>query len=880
LNDENANEAAGTAADGRAADSDAALDIARRIADGEAVDLSALQAENPALAQRLAKLQALVKAMQAGGDAGTSWGHLQQLQLAGQGGFGAVYRAYDPTLDRTVALKLRHRESDALLPSGRDFVAEARRLARVRHPNVLAVHGASYHDGRAGLWADWIDGETLTARLQRSGALQGDELLRVLAELADALEAVHRAGLVHGDIKASNVMLDARGRVILMDFGAGFDSSDEGSAVSAGTPRYLAPEIIAGNTGTQAVDLYAYGVLAHLLATNRYPEPAQPSPALRPRGLRSLVAQLLDADPRARPSADRLRHALQRLIDAPRRRVRRALLASVVIGSIGIALATAIGLQREQAQRQVAERVSEFLASLYREHDPLRRDAASARPPELQIADAITRVETELSDDPHSQARLLRVMGEAQLHLSQIDAARVTLDSAMRKLGEGDDNLSLRAEIDGLRSAVASRELRTDDAKRHFDSALALATRASGPESVDAGRIHALSSFSMLSLTRYPDAKVAAENAHRILVGALGAEHPESIQALVALSLAQEVLREDAAAMVNVREAIAMLEQRYGSDDARLIRPLHILGSLLNRQRQFEESRAALIRGADIARQRIGPRSGSLANMLTLRGDMERAAGDPAVALAVLGEAEQAMPDDEILGRAQLHSIRGSVHFERGDGKLAERDFREALRLRASSKDPRTASSWFVQGQIGDALALQGRFDEAHLLQQEAAENMRALLGADAYQNTLIVTRRAGTYAMQGDWKNSAIQTREALRILDKTYGREHPNHFLWNLDLAWALSRSPEGRDEAARIADALIAAWSDDVRVARSQARLLLLRCELHLAAGAKDAARTLVAATLARSELAVSDEQRTALEQCAAGNYAPLKSTPTKV
>ncbi len=879
MSDDDAKAAAGTAADRRSADSDAALDIARRIADGEAVDLSALQTEDPALAQRLAKLQALVKAMQAGADAGTSWGHLQQLQLAGQGGFGAVYRAYDPTLDRTVALKLRHRESEALLPSGRDFVAEARRLARVRHPNVLAVHGASYHDGRAGLWADWIDGETLSARLQRSGALRGDELLRVLAELADALEAVHRAGLVHGDIKASNVMLDTRGRVILMDFGAGFDSSDEGSAVSAGTPRYLAPEIIAGNAGTQAVDLYAYGVLAHLLATNRYPEHAQPSPSLRPRGLRSLVAQSLDADPRARPSADRLRHSLQRLIDAPRRRVRHALLASVVIGSIGIALATVIGLRREQAQRQVAERVSEFLASLYREHDPLRRDAASARPPELLIADAVTRVENELADDPHSQARLLRVMGEAQLHLSQVDAARSTLDSAMRKLGDG-DSLSLRAEIDGLRSAVASRELRMDDARRYFDSALTLATRASGPESVDAGRIHALSSFSMLSLARYPDAKVAAENAHRILVGALGAEHPEAIQALVALSLAQEVLREDAPAMVNVRTAIAMLERHYGRDDARLVRPLHILGSLLNRQRKFEEARAALVRGADIARQRIGPRSGSLANLLTLRGDMERAAGDPAVALAVLGEAEQAMPDDEILGRAQLHSIRGSVHFERGDGKLAEKDFREALRLRASSKDPRTASSWFVQGQIGDALALQGRFDEAHRLQQEAAENMRALLGADAYQNTLIVTRRAGTYAMQGDWKNSAIHTREAIRILEKTYGREHPNHFLWNLDLAWALSRLPEGREEATRVADALIAAWRDDARVARNQARLILLRCQLHLAAGEKDAARTLAVATLARTELAVTDEQRTALEQCAAGNSTPLKSPPAKV
>jgi tetratricopeptide (TPR) repeat protein len=378
----------------------------------------------------------------------------------------------------------------------------------------------------------------------------------------------------------------------------------------------------------------------------------------------------------------------------------------------------------------------------------------------------------------------------------------------------------------------------------------------------------------MLSQARYQDAKAAAETAYRILARALGKDHPESIRALVALSLVQEVLREDANAMSNVRDAIAMIGTRYGQDDARIIRPLHILGSLLSRQRSFEEARATLERGADIARRRVGPRSGSLANLLTLRGEMERAAGDPATALVFLEQAEQAMPDDEILGRAQLHSIRGSVHFERGDGELAEQDFREVLRLRDNTSEPRNSRSWFAQAQLGDALALQGRFDEAHRLQQEAAENMRMQIGPDAYQNTLVLTRRAGTYAMQGDWKNSVVHTREAIRVLGKTYDGDHPNHFLWNLDLASALSRLPEGREEAARIADTLIAEWSDDERVARNQPRLLLLRCGLHLAAGEADAARVLADATLARPELALQAEERSALKRCAAGDYEPYR------
>jgi Protein kinase domain len=197
-----------------------ALELARRIADGEAVDLEKLEANNPDLARGMRKLGLLAKAMQTATPAGTSWGHLQQLQLAGHGGFGEVYRAYDPTLDRIVALKLKREAVSSELSSGRDFVAEARRLARVRHPHVLAVHGASYHNNRAGLWADWIEGETLSARLQRSGPLRGAELLRVLRELAEAMDAVHKAGLAHGDIKASNVMLDAQGHLILMDFDA------------------------------------------------------------------------------------------------------------------------------------------------------------------------------------------------------------------------------------------------------------------------------------------------------------------------------------------------------------------------------------------------------------------------------------------------------------------------------------------------------------------------------------------------------------------------------------------------------------------------------------------------------------------------------------
>lgn len=413
-----------------------ALEIARRIADGETMDLSKLEADDPALARGLRKLGALARAMQTGAPVGESWGHLQQLQLAGQGGFGEVYRAYDPTLDRTVALKLKRDNDSDLLASGRDFVAEARRLARVRHPHVLAVHGASYHDGRAGLWSDWIDGETLATRLHRGGPLRGELLLRVLSELAAAIEAVHGAGLVHGDIKASNVMLDSGGHVILMDFGAGFESSDEGTSISAGTPRYLAPEIIAGKPATLAVDLYAFGVLTHLIASDRFPGDGDAISAQINPGLRRLIARLLDREPLARPRAAELRQSLRQLIEAPEQRVRQWLLASIVIGLLAVILVTVVGLRREQIERQHAERArdeaaatAEFLTEV------LAAPAPEMQGREVRVVDvldaAVRRAQSEPGLSPQTRASLLYTVGRSQLALNRFRAADTTLTEAL-----------------------------------------------------------------------------------------------------------------------------------------------------------------------------------------------------------------------------------------------------------------------------------------------------------------------------------------------------------------------------------------------------------------------------------------------------------------
>ena len=137
----------------------------------------------------------------------------------GVGNFGKVYRAFDPSLEREVALKLRPvdlAETDLSV-----LLDEARLLARARHPNVLAIHGVEVRDGMVGLWTDLVRGETLEERLAVRGPLPAEDVARCGIDLARALAAVHDAGLIHGDVKTANAMFEEDGRTLLMDFGAG-----------------------------------------------------------------------------------------------------------------------------------------------------------------------------------------------------------------------------------------------------------------------------------------------------------------------------------------------------------------------------------------------------------------------------------------------------------------------------------------------------------------------------------------------------------------------------------------------------------------------------------------------------------------------------------
>jgi TolB-like protein/Tfp pilus assembly protein PilF len=309
-----------------------AADLADAILVGRAIDwtsaATAVGSTDPELFRQLQVLARIAEVHRdpQEADAPDTWGHLRVLDRLGAGAHGIVYRAWDPRLDREVALKLIPTANEAA--DGTAIVEEGRLLARVRHPNVLTIYGAEQIGDRIGLWMELVQGKTLEQLLQAGRTFTCEEVRCIGIEVGRALAAVHSAGLLHRDVKAHNVMLGDDGRVVLMDFGTGLDLGRSADP-PAGTPLYLAPEIFRGKPASIRSDIYSAGVLLYRLLTGAYPVTGQTVGDLRrrheaanvadraalpsvPRALSRVVRRALQTDPDARyASANELASALE-----------------------------------------------------------------------------------------------------------------------------------------------------------------------------------------------------------------------------------------------------------------------------------------------------------------------------------------------------------------------------------------------------------------------------------------------------------------------------------------------------------------------------------------------------------------------------------------
>jgi serine/threonine-protein kinase len=225
----------------------------------------------------------------------------------GRGGMGAVYRAYDRVLEEDVALKVL-REDAAHGDAPRRFRTEIKLARRVIHRNVSRIFEYGEEHGRRFISMELVEGTDLRHAIARQGRLPPDRAFSIAIQVAEGLEAIHQVGIIHRDLKASNIMLDASGTVRLMDFGIAKHVDQGATAATAsgdilGTPAYMSPEQARGEKLDFRSDIYSLGVVTYELFTGRVPFEAEAPVAL-------IMKHIHDPPPLDGPRAQGLPRAL------------------------------------------------------------------------------------------------------------------------------------------------------------------------------------------------------------------------------------------------------------------------------------------------------------------------------------------------------------------------------------------------------------------------------------------------------------------------------------------------------------------------------------------------------------------------------------------
>jgi len=661
-----------------------------------------LAADDPALSRRLAAAverrasdwlaeQREATAPELESDlAGSTLGAWRLERPLGRGGMAEVWEACraDGHYDQRVAVKLLKRGMDSAEIVAR-FRRERQILARLEHPAIARIlDGGVAPDGRPFLVLEKVDGEPITVWCERTGANLATRL-RLLIETCRAVAAAHRQLIVHRDLKPSNILVDADGRVKLLDFGIAKLLDAEGgeehatrTEVRVLTPAYAAPEQIRGEPVSTATDVYALGVVAYELLTGRLPH------RRAGRGATEL-ATALDSESVERPSTTAGRSAAAETDPARAERARRA--ARQLAGDLDQIVLTALrgeperrypsvdalaaDLGRYLAGRPVRARrdslgyrarkfvgrhrigvaasalaLAALIAALGLALFQARRAAQEARQAERQAARA-ERVRAFLASvfavsDP------LRARGETV-------TARALLDAGVERVdGELAAEPELRAEMLDLLAGLYRKLGELDVARATAERALALRVELAGPESADAARSELTLGWTLANQGEFAAARAHLERAIGVLERFEGPDSPAAAEArepLMELVFASEG---PAATLPIVERRLATYRRAFVAPDERTGRALSDLGVVLGELDRNAEAEAAYRESLAILEATVPAADPRLAYPHNNLAALLLATGRPAEALAA---AEKAV---EIRTRSL-----GALHPETGQSR-------------------------------------------------------------------------------------------------------------------------------------------------------------------------------------------------------------------
>ncbi|HEX8692900.1 MAG TPA: serine/threonine-protein kinase [Longimicrobium sp.] len=694
---------------------------------------------------------------------GTDVGPFRVVREVGRGGMGSVYLAErrDPELRQRVALKvLRDGFRTAYLL--RRFLEERQILASLEHPSIARLlDGGVSSDGVPWFAMEYVEGEPLDRYCDR-GRLSVEERIALFRQVCDAVQYAHRSLVVHRDLKPSNLLVTAAGQPKLLDFGiarllAQGEAAPETALTRAGlrlmTPEYASPEQARGEPVTTASDVYALGVLLHLLLAGRLPrrggagadrEPRPPSAAVlgaspggggegepgraaaarglsperlarRLRGdLDAIVLKALRAEPEERyATAEQLAADLRRHLgglpvaaraDTRWYRVRkfvrrnRAAVAAAALAAVlltGFSAVTAVQAERIAAERDRAREVESFLLDLFQRSDPYEGSGSLLTVREV-LDSASAQLGAGMAERPAMRAELLLAVGKAYYGLGAYDRAVTLLDSSYAVLRE------LRGETHPDAVGVANL--------------LASVLRVDG---------------------RYP----AAEALYRRVLAArrqrYGDTHPEVARTLNGLALVLRMEGRPHEAEGLLREALATDRAHAESEPAGVPQTLNNLGHVLRDQGRLEEAEAAHREALAARRALWGPRhfevSVSLSNLAGVLSDRGDHAGADTLyrqalelRLRLVGERHPDLASDRAGYALLLHRT--------GELRAAEALYRQALdvhRRVLPAGHPVTAAT---RTGLGLLLLDLGRAGEARPLLEAALAARRRVLPPGHWQ--------------------------------------------------------------------------------------------------------------------------------------------------
>jgi eukaryotic-like serine/threonine-protein kinase len=728
-------------------------------------------------------LRAKVKARLFGGQHAPKLGRLLVHDRIGAGAMGTVYAAYDPQLDREVAVKVLH-AADA--DANARVLREARALGKLAHPNVVAVHDAAEDDSVVYVVMELVRGTPLRAWI--GGEHGWREVVRVLREAAAGIAAAHRAGLVHRDIKPDNVLIgEDRARVV--DFGLAGEAD-------GGTPSYTAPEVLAGGPATPASDQFSFGVMLYEALHGQRPYGGATKAELRanalavsvggqPAWLAAIVRRTLAPAPGERfPSMDAVVAALGR--DPTRRRRLAAVAAgALVLGGVAGALAFRRG-----------------------ETDPCG-SVRAARRAEVWNVDVASRVRARLADAPWAsttvgaldrsagawEASARRVCEATRVHGAQSDRL---LELRMRCLDRGLDRLGAlagaltqpldRAARAEATSAVAELpdpttcETVTDAGELALPVEPARRARAIGAER---GVDRAWAAF---ALGRYRDARAQAtalEATTRDL------DDPVRAQVVAVLGSTEARIGAPAHALEVLQRALALAAAAHAAE-----LELSIWATLL-RLELFAGAPARAIEWspfAHAAARRAGRDGAELDGILA---EAERDAGQLAAArehvTRALASHDPLRPEQ----RAILELNLGSIDLAADNPERAAAAFQRGYAAtRASLGDGHPTLALFLD-KLAETNRRRGKLREALAAHEQSIALRRAAFGDTDRAVATALFHRAETLLAANELARATADLDTARAIRATLFGERSPR--LGEIDLVRAAVAAAAGRTAEA---------------------------------------------------------------------------------